>query len=134
MFSIPTLAAWPLRGRTALKSILWETLFLDQLRDFSLLSLNSFLQPFSISKFMKKNRQSFTHPEQVWLEHETLFLDQLRGLSDQIKFRFYPYTVEIWNFKAFNLDYSKLTSFGPFAIIFLVTFHHLNFADKIYGN
>ena len=35
--------AWALRGRTALKSILWETFFLDQLHDFSLLSLNSFL-------------------------------------------------------------------------------------------
>ena len=28
---IPTLPAWPLRGHMALKSILWETLFLDQL-------------------------------------------------------------------------------------------------------
>ena len=34
----PTVSAWPLRGHTALKSILWETLFLDQLHDFSLLS------------------------------------------------------------------------------------------------
>ena len=38
----PTLAAWPLRSHTALKSILWQTLFLDHLHDFSLLSLNSF--------------------------------------------------------------------------------------------
>ena len=40
----PSLSAWPLRGHTALKSILWETLFLDQFHKFSLLSLNSFLQ------------------------------------------------------------------------------------------
>ena len=32
----PKLAAWPLRGHTALKSISWETL--DQLNNFSLLS------------------------------------------------------------------------------------------------
>ena len=50
----PWLAAWPLRGQTALKSILWETLFLDQLHDFSLLSLNSISHPFLKSKFMKK--------------------------------------------------------------------------------
>ena len=42
----PTLTLWTLRGHTALKSILWETLFLDQLHDFSLLSLNSFLHLF----------------------------------------------------------------------------------------
>ena len=41
-------------GHTALKSILWETLDLDQLHDFSLLSVNSFLQPFLKSKFKKK--------------------------------------------------------------------------------
>ena len=56
----PTLSAWPLRGHWALKSILWETLYdiglyLNQLHDFSLLSLNSFLHPFLKSKFMKKN-------------------------------------------------------------------------------
>ena len=55
---MPTLAAWPLRGHTALKSILRETLFLVQLHDFSLLSLNSFFHPFLTSKFMRKN--SFT--------------------------------------------------------------------------
>ena len=43
-----------LRGHTALKSILWETLFLDKLHDFSLLSSNSFLNSFLESKFMKK--------------------------------------------------------------------------------
>ena len=37
------------------KTILWETLFLDQLHDFSLLSLNSLLYPFFRSKFMRKN-------------------------------------------------------------------------------
>ena len=49
-----TLSAWPLRGRMALKSILWETLFLDQLYFFSLLSLFSCLHPFLKSKFPKK--------------------------------------------------------------------------------
>ena len=34
---------------------LWETVFLDQLQNISLLSLNSFLHPFLNSKFMKKN-------------------------------------------------------------------------------
>ena len=42
----PTLSAWPLRGLTALEPIFWETLFLDQLYDFSLLSLNSFYTHF----------------------------------------------------------------------------------------
>ena len=50
----PTPTAWPLRGHTALKSILWEILFLDQLHDFSVLSLNLFLHSFFESKFMKK--------------------------------------------------------------------------------
>ena len=50
----PTLAVRPLRGLWAFKSILWETLFLDQLHDFSLLSANSFLHLFLESKFMKK--------------------------------------------------------------------------------
>ena len=48
----PTLSAWRLSSHLALKLILWETLFLDQLHDFSLLSLYSFLQLFSKSKFM----------------------------------------------------------------------------------
>ena len=34
----PKLSAWLLRGHRALKSILWETVFPDQLEDFSLLS------------------------------------------------------------------------------------------------
>ena len=38
----PTLSAWLLRSHFTLKSILQETLFLDQLHDFSLLSLHSF--------------------------------------------------------------------------------------------
>ena len=54
-FLTPTLSAWPLRSHWALKSILWETLFLDQLHDFSLLSSNSFLQPFLKSMFTWKN-------------------------------------------------------------------------------
>ena len=33
-----TLSAWPLRSDTALKSILWEALIMDQLHDFSLSS------------------------------------------------------------------------------------------------
>ena len=48
----PTLSAWLLRSHWALKSILREIIFLDQLHDFSLLSLNSSLQPFLKSKFM----------------------------------------------------------------------------------
>ena len=51
----PMLSAWPLRGHTALKSILWEAVFLDHLHDFSILSLNSCLKLFLKSKFMKEN-------------------------------------------------------------------------------
>ena len=47
-----TLSAWLLCSHWTLKSILRETLFPDQLHDFSLLSLNSFLQPFFKSKIM----------------------------------------------------------------------------------
>ena len=36
---------------TAAKSIFWESIFVDQLFTFSLLSLNSFLQPF-FEKFL----------------------------------------------------------------------------------
>ena len=43
-------AAWPY----GFKSIFWETLFLDQLHDYSLLPSNSFLDPFMKSKFQKK--------------------------------------------------------------------------------
>ena len=50
-----TLSAWPLRNHTAKKSILWESVFLDQLHDFSLLSLNSYLQLFFKAKFMKNS-------------------------------------------------------------------------------
>ena len=49
------LSAWLLRSHWTLKSILQETLFLDQVHDFSLLSLNSFLQPFLKSKIIWKN-------------------------------------------------------------------------------
>ena len=50
----PAMSAWPLCGQVALKSISWITLFLDQLHDFLLLSLNSFLHTFLKSKFPKK--------------------------------------------------------------------------------
>ena len=51
----PMLSAGPFRGHTALKSIMWETLFLKQLYYFSLLSINVFLHPFLKSKLMKEN-------------------------------------------------------------------------------
>ena len=50
-----TLSASPLSCHMGLKSIFWETLFLDHLHDFSLFYLNSFLHPFLKSNFMKKN-------------------------------------------------------------------------------
>ena len=54
----PTQAAWPLRGHTALKLILWETLFLDKLHDFSLLSSNSFFTHFWNQNSSKKFLQT----------------------------------------------------------------------------
>ena len=48
----PTLSAKLLRSHLTLKSILQEILFLDQLHDFWLPSINSFLQPFLKSKIM----------------------------------------------------------------------------------
>ena len=36
LFWTPTFSAWPFRADTALKSILWETLFLDQLENLKL--------------------------------------------------------------------------------------------------
>ena len=63
----PTLSAWPLRGHTVLKSILWETVFLDQMHYFSLLPLNTFLQLFLKLKYMKKflhtKKISFSNPD-----------------------------------------------------------------------
>ena len=50
----PTLAAWPLRGHTALKSIFWETLFLNQLHDFCLYLKFIFTPIFEI-KIHEKN-------------------------------------------------------------------------------
>ena len=46
----PTLSAWPLRGHMTLKSILLDTLF-QNLHDFSVLFLNSFMHSFWSSKF-----------------------------------------------------------------------------------
>ena len=48
----PTLSAWLLRSHWTFKSIFQETPFLDQLHNFSFLSLNSFLQPFFKEKTM----------------------------------------------------------------------------------
>ena len=48
----PTLSAWLLRSHLTFKSILRETVFLDQLHDFPLLSSNSFSQLFLKSKIM----------------------------------------------------------------------------------
>ena len=45
----PTLSPWLLRSHLTFKSILRETVFLDQLHDFP---LNSFLEPFLKSKIM----------------------------------------------------------------------------------
>ena len=50
----PTLSAWSMRGQPAFRSILKQTLFLNQLHELSLLSLNSLLQQFFKSKFIKK--------------------------------------------------------------------------------
>ena len=66
---IPTLSAWPLDGHSALTSILWETLFLYQLHDFSLLPLNLFLHPFWRSKFMKEN--SLTPKKKFIMKNES---------------------------------------------------------------
>ena len=41
-------------GLTGFESIFWWTILVEQLHDFLLLSLNSFLHPFLKSKFMKK--------------------------------------------------------------------------------
>ena len=49
-----TLSVKPLCGQTALKSILWEIIFLDQLHDFSLLSLNFFTLIFEIQIYERK--------------------------------------------------------------------------------
>ena len=48
----PTLSAWLLRSHWTLKSILQETLFLDQLHDVSFLSSKSFLQTYLKPKIM----------------------------------------------------------------------------------
>ena len=63
-----TLSPLPLRGHMALNSILWETLFLDRLHYFFLLSQNSFPHPFLKPKLMKKN--SLT-PKQLSYGHTT---------------------------------------------------------------
>ena len=82
----PTLSAWPLRGHTALKSIFLETLFLDQLHDFSLLSLNKFLHLFLKTKFMKKiswyRKNYFQSPiHKLWKWH--VILEFLRINSNE---------------------------------------------------
>ena len=72
----PMLAAWPLRGHMGLKSFWWETLFLDQLHDFSLSSFSSFLHLFLKSKFMQKI---------PW--HQKNFIFEVRLTWTQIDFR-----------------------------------------------
>ena len=49
----PTLSAWPWRGHKALKSILWDTLFLDHLQDFPYYPWIHFGTHFWYQNFMK---------------------------------------------------------------------------------
>ena len=63
------MSALALRGHTALNSILLETLFLDQLYDFSLLSLDLLLHQFSKLKFMKKIPFSYIN---IYFNHLSL--------------------------------------------------------------
>ena len=62
LFLTPTLSAWPQCDHTALKSILRETLFLDQLYDFSSLSFNSNLHLFLKLKFLETQKNYFQRP------------------------------------------------------------------------
>ena len=77
-----------LRGHTALKSILWQTLFLDQLHDFSLLSFDSFLHSFLKLEFMKKKFVDIKKKIHFW---RPIFINQ-----------------HIFNFSKFHSSWSYL--------------------------
>ena len=103
----PTLSAWPLRGHTALKSILWETLFLDQFHDFSLLSLNTLLHPFLRSKFMKKNSltpKKFHFQSRIW---ELFF----KGLIYKCFFNYLPVFIIILALLLGSIFHENLPSY-----------------------
>ena len=79
----PTLSAWLLCSHWTLISILQETLFLNQLHDFSLSSFNSFLQPFLISKIISFSKPHFYKPILSSLNLITPFYKQ-SWLSGQV--------------------------------------------------
>ena len=103
-----TLAAWPLRGHTALKSILWETLFLDLPHDFSLLSLNYFLHQFLKPKFMWKNSltpRKFHFRRPIFInQNDTLFSKKSNSSIKTILWRksfetYFDIPKLFWNFQ-----------------------------------
>ena len=104
----PRLAAWPLRGHTALKLIFWETLFLYQLHDFSLLSLNYFLHQFLKPKFMRKNSltpRKFHFRRPIFInQNDTLFSKKSNSSIKTILWRksfetYFDIPKLFWNFR-----------------------------------
>ena len=104
-FFTPTQSAWPLHGNTALKSIFWETLFLDHLHDFYLLSLNSFLHPILHSKFLKK----FLDTKKFLL---TIFKNSTKSLTQLFRnlIKWQYLTPTAWELKEHNISYNKIST------------------------
>ena len=70
-----TLSVKPLCGQTALKSILWEIIFLHQLHDFLLLSLNLFTPIFEIQIYERKlldTKKSFHFKRPIFINRHTI--------------------------------------------------------------
>ena len=97
---------WDSWVSTALKSIFWGTLFLNQLHDFSLLSWNSFLHSFWKSKFIKKYSLTpkwFYFRRPIFINHYTsaiaLVFNRKQGFFKS--WDFYPgdsWFFKIWGF------------------------------------
>ena len=109
----PTPSAWPLHANTALIPILWEILFLDQLHDFSLLSLNSFLNSFLKSNFMKKSVTP--NLEQNWFDSIRYFFSGENGQKCLILFSYDLFLgLKVKNFH--NFDESSQSKFWIFCV------------------
>ena len=126
LFLTPTLSIWPLRVHTTLKSIFWETLFLDQLHDFSLLSLNSFfILIYEIKIFEKKFLDTkIIQSHKLWsgqiLTSGDFFVRQSN--PDSVGVKIWEIRPKVLVLDIFLLETSSYTVFNKFPCILFISY------------